>query len=330
MIVRTTSAPGKLVLVGEYAVLLGHPAIVAAVDRRAICTREPAAVLTLSGQDGEPYEASIEEARVRFPDDARDELKLLRLVVDHARARGVPLPDAHLAVLTTAFLDGTTGEKLGLGSSAAAAVALAAQLCAGDDGAMPLDLVHEISQAAHRAFSAGRGSGVDVAASTYGGVLRFQRGAAIPAAPLPAGVGIVAVSAGAPQDTRDFVASFLARPDRISLAQPITDAVDAFTSARTAAELYAAVDAARAGMQRLGDRSGIDVVSAPHARIAEVAARHGGAAKPSGAGGGDLAVCFVDEEARDLLALAMEAAGLRTVELNYGVPGVTRAAPACS
>ena len=33
----TASAPGKLVLAGEYAVLAGAPAIVAAMDRRVVC-----------------------------------------------------------------------------------------------------------------------------------------------------------------------------------------------------------------------------------------------------------------------------------------------------
>ena len=35
------SAPGKLILFGEYAVLFGAPAAVAAVDRRAVVTLLP-------------------------------------------------------------------------------------------------------------------------------------------------------------------------------------------------------------------------------------------------------------------------------------------------
>ena len=34
------SAPGKIVVTGEYAVLVGAPALVAALDRRARCTME--------------------------------------------------------------------------------------------------------------------------------------------------------------------------------------------------------------------------------------------------------------------------------------------------
>ena len=35
------SAPGKLMILGEYAVLEGHPAIVAAITRRITVTLEP-------------------------------------------------------------------------------------------------------------------------------------------------------------------------------------------------------------------------------------------------------------------------------------------------
>lgn len=38
-----------------------------------------------------------------------------------------------------------------------------------------------------------------------------------------------------------------------------------------------------------------DIVSDNHFEIIKLAKRHGGAAKPSGAGGGDVAVCFIPE-----------------------------------
>ena len=38
------SAPGKLIVTGEYAVLEGAPALVVAMNRRAIATRRPSNV----------------------------------------------------------------------------------------------------------------------------------------------------------------------------------------------------------------------------------------------------------------------------------------------
>ena len=91
------SAPGKLILAGEYAVLRGGIAVVAAVRRRAVARvvpHDPGRVLS-------PFLDAA--ARVLESADAADAAALLR---------------GSIEVDTSALHDGPT--KLGLGSSAAA------------------------------------------------------------------------------------------------------------------------------------------------------------------------------------------------------------------
>src|SRR5262249_40941013 len=70
---------------------------------------------------------------------------------------------------TTSFND-ASGKKLGVGSSAAVAIVAAALITGrGDESAL------EIAIDAHREASGGEGSGIDVAASYYGGVIAARR-----------------------------------------------------------------------------------------------------------------------------------------------------------
>src|SRR3989338_6893265 len=61
----TVSAPGKLHLIGEYAVMDGHPAILAATNLRTTATAEPADNLAVTIR-GQRKEWSLEEARERL------------------------------------------------------------------------------------------------------------------------------------------------------------------------------------------------------------------------------------------------------------------------
>jgi mevalonate kinase len=76
-------------------------------------------------------------------------------------------------------------------------------------------------------------------------------------------------------------------------------------------------------MAALGDAAGVEIVTRPHAEFAAVARRHGGAAKPSGAGGGDLGVAFtVGTAATRALRDEARAAGLTLLSLGAPAPGL--------
>jgi len=140
----TYRVPGKVVLLGEYAVLDGAPALVAAVDRGVRVDAEPGPAL-----------------RIRTP--GQDD-RFVRAALEHISATGT--------FEFNSFNLPKTDFKVGLGSSAAATVAA---IRAG------LHLAGEAPSAA-RVFSLalavprrvqGSGSGLAVAPTTYGGARRY-------------------------------------------------------------------------------------------------------------------------------------------------------------
>jgi phosphomevalonate kinase len=308
------TAPGKLLLLGEYAVLDGFPAIVAAVNRRA------------SGQfvPGREPESSLVEIAVR---NAADALGPNRSA----------LPRGSVLVDTAAF--SLNGTKMGIGSSAAtAAVTVGAVLeMAGLSVHESTDLIFDVALAAHRAAQGGLGSGADVAAAVYGGMLHYTRPAHGPATirrlPPLAGVEMVVFATGAASSTVDCIqavnAFAMKSPEtHRQLLPPIVDAVTRFEAglfARDTQEILAAIGAAHIGMEMLGQAAGVPIVTPVLAHAALLAAEVGGAAKPSGAGGGDVGIAFLpDPEAADEFRVRARDLGLGILDLFVDPTGISR------
>lgn len=278
-------APGKLVLVGEYAVLDGAPAIVVAVDRGVACDVRPAPALRIETPTGDD----------RF--------------VRAALASGEAPPAAYV------FSDwnpAPAATKVGLGGSAAAVVAalLAGRAARGERPA-PDALARE-GIAVHRAVQ-GSGSGLDVAAAAHGGVTRFQDGAAtaLPAEVVPAERLVVAFS-GTSAATGPRVERYRAWPDRAGFAAESERLVDAFAS-----DPIGALAAGGALLRSMAARAGVDYWTPGIDALVRAATAAGGAAKPSGAGGGDVVVALFPDAARAATyAAEVAAAGFPVVPVR--------------
>ncbi len=309
------SAPGKAFLIGEYAVLRGAPAVVAAIGVRAVA-HAPRAHLGETLPEPSPVVRGV-----------REEFAALE--------SATPLGD-HPLVDTGRFHLGQ--RKLGLGSSAAVTAAVAgfhlAQAGRDPSDAATRDLALRLAQAGHRAAQRG-GSGGDVAAAILGGVLRYQDGQASPIH-LPKDLSVGFVDAGAPATTSAFVARVdeveAERPEAIAAAmRPLGAAAEAFLAAIEGGQLRfeALREAVRqhvAGLRALMDATDLPILTPAIERILAQAEALGLAAKPTGAGGGDLVVVFADrpgaldhlayrlreQDGIDLLAgLSVGAEGLR-------------------
>lgn len=296
-------APGKAILAGEYAVLHGAPAIAVAVDRDVIAREGASAVAS-----------SFVDAAKAFA----------------AKNGGAALGD--VAVDSSALYEGDV--KLGLGSSAAVTAAVVGLALAKAERTLDPRAVFAIADAAHAEAQGTRGSGVDVACSVFGGAIRFCRKNGevdVRSVDLPDGVRLTFIWAGVPASTAELIGRVKALAERepsrheAAIGRLVSHA-HAFASAVTANDpegLVRAADAYGQAMAALGEAAGCEIVTRPHTALAALARRHGGAAKPSGAGGGDLGVGFtIGNEATQRLRADARDAGLTVLSLGAPAPGL--------
>ena len=265
------SAPGKIVLAGEYAVLWDAPAICMAVDRRAVATVSPRS-------DG--------ECHVTTPGfSGADRFRILDAVTRGAR------PPCDIELDTSAFM--MAGEKIGIGSSAALTVALLAALAASD-------AVYAEALDAHSRLQQGAGSGIDVAAAVHGGLLEYRLPTrAVTRLEWPAGLAFRVVWTGVPASTEAQLSKLAARATRPSrsallLAAPrICEAWRSGEADRILAEYVGYIGVLR----QFSVDHDLGIFDAGHDELTDAAMVDGLVYKPAGAGGGDVGMLFGRDEA---------------------------------
>jgi phosphomevalonate kinase len=168
---RALSAPSKLFLCGEYAVLWGGAARVLAVgprgsalvrardDRTVELVTSEGRLLGVSTPLGVRWDGELKEA-FRFAARALD-------VVYRAQGR----ESLGLSLALAPSLVGREGQKLGTGTSARTAV-LAVEAAS---GVLGTTASLQLALLAHAEAQGGRGSGADVVASQVGGLVRYRR-----------------------------------------------------------------------------------------------------------------------------------------------------------
>jgi phosphomevalonate kinase len=319
------SAPGKIVLCGEYAVLDGAPAICLAVDRYARAEVSPAdggslMVRTRGHLDGDWDIRVKEDGTIEWPGDVPDLLREVWNTLQFETAFDISLD-------TSEFFDPQSGSKLGLGSSAALTVALVLALLSAKDDSRDAAM---LAGDAHRRLQHDLGSGVDIAASLEGGVIEYRMRASgrSRATGWPAGLKYRVLWSGKPASTGDKLRKF--EETRRGGGSKSTERLCAM--AERIAEVWhregasAVLGAFRKYVDALAQFDvdhDLGIFDAGHREMA--AAAHGPEIvyKPCGAGGGDAGIVLAsDERAIDEFESRAAEQGFQVLDISLAEKGV--------
>ncbi len=300
----TATAPGKLMLMGEHAVVYGRPCLVTAVDRRL-------AVTITETQSGRAEIKSPQVNNTQFVEKAL-ELGVKRWKIKH---QGL--------LLTT---ESPFSGKYGLGSSAAVVVAtlkaLASLFQKNVDNRELFKLAHQVILEVQ-----GLGSGFDAAAAISGGTLYFVTGGRVmekvesKGSVLPLVVGYTGIKSNSVELVKQVAESRQQYPEKV---ERILQAIGKLAGQGRAAyidgdweKLGKLMDFNQEYLRNLG-------VSSPQLENLILAAKRAGAwgAKLSGAGGGDCMIALASKETRDAVKTAIREARGEIVEAAPNAEGV--------
>lgn len=293
----SASAPGKLFLIGEYAVLEGAPAPLVTVPQRA----------KVSLEEGEPKVKTITATEDAHP---FQEVPILNALIDTLEKHALAVPDFDRLIVT---LD--TGEfflretKLGLGSSAALTVAL---IKAVTGLTSPADVI-PLATHCHRTFQGGIGSGGDVALAAMDKDIVFEPGKPPSPLLLPEDFHQLCIFSGESASTTELIHA-LERWKREHESLYVQHMDQLFITVKRSLEAIAAgsgsgfIDCLRQygeQLKALSDVSGIGAYNSTHLGLRKRVELAHCVYKPSGAGGGDFGIA-VSTERENLAGLQQE------------------------
>ncbi|SEQ70113.1 phosphomevalonate kinase [Virgibacillus subterraneus] len=353
--------PGKLMIAGEFAVLEAYQnLVVMAVDRFVYVslTQQDENRLSLLNFDLANLEWTYNEKkvniktadkRVKFVEDA------MSVVYTYLKEMNVSLANFHLEIRSE--LDDESGRKYGLGSSAAVVTSVVAAILKKYLPKEPsAKLIFKLAAISH-VKTQGSGSGADVAASSYGGFLQYASFQAewlqyeyekadtirelvekdwqylsLKPIKLPVNAYMCIGWTGTPASTGKLIDKIKRlKTENNTLYEQFLEesnrAVSTFIKGVTEEDAALIVEGTkrnRRALATVGKHANADIETPMLQKLCDLAELHGGAGKPSGAGGGDCGIAFLPskEQAQQLMK-AWEEAGIKPLDIQLSKMGAT-------
>lgn len=348
------TAPGKLILLGEYAVLEGAPAIVMGVNRYAEVNLETSSsesnILEAPAIGISNLPFFINKKKISYfhsiSNEQQEKLNFFTKTFEQALPFYQPplkkLPTIKIALDTSQFFNETDNQKLGLGSSAALTVALLAVLIKFGNQKFEIgeetDLFLKTALQTHRQAQGNLGSGIDIATSTLSGILQYQiidkEFFQVPfydKLTIPDDLHILAVWTGTSASTKKFVQNIEEYRRKHSndfdniikvMKKISTQGIEAIKQKDTSKYLEI-VEKYYNEMKNLSLQSSTPIVSKNHQEIFEIVTKAGGVYKPSGAGGGDLGIAFCNSlKTREVISNNLEDTDYKIINLEISKNGI--------
>lgn len=247
-------------------------------------------------------------------------------------------------------LDDISGIKYGLGSSAAVVTAVVSAIMAKyNKGILDKNILFKLAALAH-VRTQGSGSGADVAASVYGGVLayasfqaewlleRYKKSTSLheminqdwkylslKSVKLPSSVHFCVGWTGKPASTAKLVDKILQQKEQNPTAFEVflEESEQAVHTLLMGMEqenlelLFTGVKANRQALAKIGSQANTLIETPLLTTLCDLAEAYHGAGKPSGAGGGDCGIAFMPTQEQTVkLFKAWEQAGIKPLEIK--------------
>ena len=330
----TIKTPGKLMVAGEFAVLEPyHKLIVMAVDRFVytdiLQTDKNMIDLPDLGITNITWELSADRIHFHDVDDRTVFVQAaFEVALMYLREKQIEIKPFSL-ILQSELDDPETGAKYGLGSSAAVVTSIVEAILTYHLGnQVEKELIFKLASVAH-VKTQGNGSGADIAASTYGGVLEYTSFQAewllneieqspnilelidkewkylsIHVTAFPSEIDIVVGWTGKPASTKSLVNEIL------QLRHTAKEQYEAFLACSEQAVgkivhgmqyddvpmFLKGISENRRALAMVGVHADVPIETEKLAKLSDIAEQFGGAGKLSGAGGGDCGIAFVEKE----------------------------------
>ena len=297
----TTSAPGKLMFMGEHAVVYGYPCLVTAVDKRLYVEVE-----LIDKNDDEFITPGVKESRFVLESLAYIRKKF------------------HIQKRVRIKTRGDFSHQVGLGSSSAVTVATFKALSSLFQIKISNNDLFQMSYEVTLAIQ-GVGSGFDIAAATYGGTLFFVKGGKVitevASEALPLVVGYSGIKADTPFYIRKVAEAFRDRRVEMNLIFSSIEKLVLYARKAIEEKKYLEVGASMNENQKLLQKLGVSTKKLDAMiNASNVAGAYG--AKLSGAGGGDCMIALIPEEKRSKIERAIERVGGEVIRVHNSVGGV--------
>lgn len=288
-------APGKIIICGEHFVVYGATALAAAINRGTTAEAEPSPTTTIYSKD---LAGKADLSTSSIPEKLKPIAAAITAVKEHlGEKKGVKLT-----------IQSDLPYRSGLGSSSSSAVAAVAASALALGHKLPLDDVVRLAMSAERIVHKNP-SGIDVQASTRGGLLLFTKGSQPEPVELKRKVRFVVASTGVERETSALIERVrLWREQNPSLFNSLVDSTTILS--RCCAEALILGDLKRAGailnfFHTTLSWLGVSIKEIE--RIVEAALSSPSAlgAKLTGAGGGGNVIILCSEEGVEGVAEAV-------------------------
>ena len=326
------SAPGKLFISGEWAVLEPkNPAIVVAVKKRIFAkisdSQDKKIHLSLKNYCLKDIEADFQKNRLRFLKKLKpEEEKVLAFA-----KKAIEVSLGYLEKWRSFKLELWAGnkEKIGFGFSAASSVAIIAALLKFNKEKLEKERVFKLAALSHFLAQGKLGSGADIVASVYGGCLachgidvnwlkkqvkkeknlrkivkRPWPNFYVEKLNLPKELKLLVGWTGRPSSTPELIKKIKRWQKRapktykkiISGISRITKKMILSFRKKNKKQILNLIKENEKYLKELGRASGTEIETKKLKSLSEIAERFGGAGKITGAGGGDCGICLVSSQ----------------------------------